>query len=210
MKNIANVSDSAFNTLEIIKQDVIQYITEYFILLSNSNIKQGGDEGATQYRVAAQASIAPYTVEKAETRPTTQDVEKMKEILSANFTSYFDECVDRFELIRPNNQIIAYVTPPDVEDPTPKVSSIRPYMLKSLVPELLNAYSTSNIEKIKLVIYSIIEWYLAHNKVAGIDLNSYNVMLTKIASGTDEYKQFIYELNSYLLPNSDRWLACNV
>ena len=224
--NIKLVSDAAGKTLDIIKQDVINYV----ITSTNTNIKQGGEEGAstgvmpnialnlapsiapniTTTYVEKPVSMnlsAPYTqstqpnlaTQSTQVIQSTQYLEKMKEELSTHFTSYFNECVDRFEAIRPNNQLINSTMAPSGDPLITKVLSIRPPMLKFLIPELLMAFSTNNSEKIKLVVHSIIEWYLSHNKVAGIDLSSYDVMLVKITSTNDDYKEFIYDINSYLV-----------
>ena len=181
VKNIEKVSANAIATLELIKINLLEYIGT---LIS----KQGGD-GNTQLHSTTKADNLLPT--KVDTMHISHNLESIMEELSNNFIDYFDTHVNKYESIKL----------------TENFKPARPPIVASFVDDILAQYVSGSPkpEKIKQLTYSIIEWYLSHNSLNGIVLDSYNNMMANVTSTSDVHKSFIYDINSYLTPGSANW-----
>jgi hypothetical protein len=184
-ENVTKISENAIATLEIIKQDVLSYIS----MVSN---KYGGEDISVLNPIP-QSMLVQETARSADISSTINST--LPTDLSNNFIDYFNKYVNKFESIKLDNEIVRRST------------ALRPPLFHDLVVDLLTQYESKNPnpEKIKLTTNSIIEWYLTHNNVRGIELDSYDALLMKLSTDSDEHKHFIYRINSYLVPGSDGW-----
>ncbi len=182
-ENIKKVSDNAVNILEIIKNDVISHVN---VLLN----KTGGDE--------INAGVIINPVESKLNSKISDRIALLSDLssdlsndMSNNFKSYFDERVNMFESIK----ILTDFKP---EQPT---------LAKYLIDDLLAQYTLGlrSDKKIKLITYSIIDWYLSHNNARGIASDAYDTMMMKVQSEDGIYDYFISDIYSYLVPGSENW-----
>ena len=198
--NIKAVSENAMKTLNIIKSDLIAYITENnkksYGGRDNNGVQQFNPQIArvdtTQVYDKPAPSVIQQSISSQLVSNTLVDLNKQ---LDTIFINYFNERITTFEDIKLKNNI------------SEKNTNIRPALLPDLVAELLRQVLKPNSSTdIKLTVYSIISWYLSHNKVRGITLPSYDEMLSIVSSVSDLHKHFIYDINSYLIPGSANWV----
>jgi hypothetical protein len=186
------VCENAIKTLDYIKNDVLNYITQN----NENDIKKGGD---TKPQQTAIQKITDLIKIVDNTNKSNVIIQANLQVINSIFSEYFNERVKAIEDIKLDNNIINNISG----------VNIKPSILPLLVKDLINNFEKySYIEK-KSSIYSIIEWYLSHNRVSGIELYSYYVLNKFIKSDSDINKYFIYDINSYLKIGSDGWFKAH-
>jgi hypothetical protein len=186
-------------TLDVIYDDVMEYINQ-------NNFKKGGDDHKYVEMQNDQPVDNRYTKNQNSStmvnEPKQSGVLTIGDILKTAFNSYETTQVNTYEAIKHDNAII--------NENARNGKSIRPYIMGTLVRDLLKAVNANDTNDINRYVFSLIQWYLMHNETKGITLDAYDEMLAVMSKpltrGNDilpntsmsVIRPFVDILNSYL------------
>jgi hypothetical protein len=200
--DIANIKNTAVQTLAVIQEDVFNYINEHQLSVLGGRSDVVADAINLQHDNNLQVDNNLQFGAKLDLNNNSMNqdttLNKMKQHIQDTFTKYLNEELQSYETIKHNNNILN------------KNLFVRPEIIKLLVKQMINALvflETNNLlaeekilanERFERCTFSLIQWYLLHNDTRGINLPEYTEMHKELNVAGEELKAFMDDLNMFL------------